>query len=136
VAKFFKTSLASQILANTGSWFPKRLTSHVLRRTVATRIAEILGDEGDKVLKRVLGHSDGSVTSLYNRYGYVREMRRALELWVSELTGSGKSPSVEADEAARPASPVQDAGSETGERSSPANVIPQQESEAAVRQVA
>jgi len=86
VAKFFRTSLADRILALTGSVFPKRLTSHVLRRTVATRIAERLGDEGDKLVKRVLGHADGSVTAIYNRYGYVREMRRALEMWAGELT--------------------------------------------------
>jgi integrase len=63
----------------------KHLTSHVLRRTVATRLAELLGDQGDKLIKRVLGHSDGSVTAIYNRYGYVREMRRALEAWAAEL---------------------------------------------------
>jgi hypothetical protein len=59
-----------------------------LRRTVATRLAELLGDEGDKLVKRVLGHSDGSVTAIYNRYGYIREMRRALEMWANELTGA------------------------------------------------
>jgi hypothetical protein len=30
-----------------------------------------LGEEGDKLIKRVLGYSDGSVTAIYNRYGYV-----------------------------------------------------------------
>jgi len=85
VAKFFNTRLKAQIIANTGSAIPKKITSHTLRRTVATRIAEVLGDEGDKLIKRVLGHSDGSVTAIYNRYGYVREMRRALEAWAAEL---------------------------------------------------
>lgn len=85
IAKFFNTRLKAQIIANTGSAIPKRITSHTLRRTVATRIAEVLGDEGDKLIKRVLGHSDGSVTAIYNRYGYVREMRRALEAWATEL---------------------------------------------------
>jgi hypothetical protein len=33
----------------------------------------------------VLGHSDGSVTAIYNRYGYVKEMRRALEQWANDL---------------------------------------------------
>jgi integrase len=85
IAKFFKTRLLDQILANTGSKFPKRITTQTLRRTVATRLAEQLGDEGDKLIKRVLGHADGSVTSIYNRYGYVREMRRVLEKWANEL---------------------------------------------------
>ncbi len=43
---------------------------------------------GDKLIKRVLGHSDGTVTAIYNRYEYVREMRRALEQWANELTVS------------------------------------------------
>ncbi len=45
----------------------KRLTSHALRRTVATRIAEALGEQEDKLVQRVLGHSDGLVTAIYNR---------------------------------------------------------------------
>ena len=72
ISKFFSTQLRDQIIANTGAPLSKHLTSHVLRRTVATRLAEVLGDEGDKLIKRVLGHSDGSVTAIYNRYGYVR----------------------------------------------------------------
>ncbi len=85
VSKFYNTRLRDQIIANTGAPPAKHLTSHVLRRTVATRMAELLGDEGDKLIKRVLGHSDGSVTAIYNRYGYVREIRRALEAWATEL---------------------------------------------------
>lgn len=86
ISKFFNTRLRDQIIANTGAPLSKHLTSHVLRRTVATRLAEVLGDDGDKLIKRVLGHSDGSVTAIYNRYGYVREMRRALVKWANELT--------------------------------------------------
>lgn len=86
VGKFFKTYLADQMPANTGEYLSKRLTSHVLRRTVATRLAEQLGDEGDKLVKRVLGHSHGSLTAIYNRYAYVREMRRVLEKWANDLT--------------------------------------------------
>jgi integrase len=90
ISKFFNTQLRDQIIANTGAPLSKHLTSHVLRRTVATRLAEVLGDEGDKLIKRVLGHSDGSVTAIYNRYGYVREMRRALAKWASELTSDAE----------------------------------------------
>lgn len=86
ISKFYATRLRDQLIANTGSPLSKHLTSHVLRRTVATRLAEVLGDEGDKLIKRVLGHSDGGVTAIYNRYGYVREMRRALVKWATELT--------------------------------------------------
>jgi integrase len=61
-------------------------TPHDLRRTVATRIAEQLGVGGEQLIKRVLGHSDGSVTAIYNRYGYVKEMRAVLEKWETDLT--------------------------------------------------
>jgi integrase len=88
VSKFFNTRLPDAILALTGTKFSKKFTSHDLRRTVATRLAESLGDEGDKLVRRVLGHSDGSVTAIYNRYGYVREMRRALEQWANDLTST------------------------------------------------
>jgi hypothetical protein len=36
----------------------------------------------------VLGHADGSVTAIYNRYGYVKEMRAVLEHWATDLTTS------------------------------------------------
>ena len=74
-------SIRSDLLA-------KKFSSHDLRRTVATRLAESLGDAGDKLVKRVLGHADGSVTAIYNRYGYVKEMRKALEQWANDLTGT------------------------------------------------
>jgi integrase len=64
-------------------------TPHDLRRTVATRIAEQLGVGGEQLIKRVLGHADGSVTAIYNRYGYVKEMREVLERWTAELTSGG-----------------------------------------------
>ena len=40
---------------------------------------------GRKTIKRVLGHWDGSLTAIYNRYGYVKEMRAALEAWAQDL---------------------------------------------------
>ncbi|MGH8317595.1 MAG: tyrosine-type recombinase/integrase [Steroidobacteraceae bacterium] len=84
----FRTRLPDAILALTGEKFAKQFTAHDLRRTVAMRLAESLGDAGDKLVKRVLGHSDGSVTAIYNRYGYVKEMRKALEQWANDLTGT------------------------------------------------
>jgi integrase len=68
-----------------------RWTPHDLRRTVATRIAEQLGVGGEQLIMRVLGHADGSVTAIYNRYGYVKEMRAVLERWANDLTGEPKA---------------------------------------------
>jgi integrase len=90
-----KTRMLKACLAETGEIPKIRWTPHDLRRTVATRIAEQLGIEGEKFVKRVLGHSDGSVTAIYNRYGYMKEMRRVLELWVKELTAREPGNAVE-----------------------------------------
>jgi hypothetical protein len=65
-------------------------TPHDLRRTVATRIAEKLGVGGEQLIKRVLGHADGSVTAIYNRYGYIKEMRAVLERWADDLTAESE----------------------------------------------
>jgi len=74
------------ICALTGERSAIPWTPHDLRRTVATRIAEQLGVGGEQLIKRVLGHADGSVTAIYNRYGYVKEMRAVLERWAADLT--------------------------------------------------
>jgi len=76
--------LRDAIYANTGG-FLKPWTPHDIRRTVATRIAEATGESGDKLVKRVLGHAEQSVTSIYNRYAYVKEVRKVLTDWANEL---------------------------------------------------
>jgi integrase len=77
------------IYANTGA-LPKPWNPHDIRRTVATRIAEALGEVGDKLVKRVLGHADQEVTAIYNRYAYVKEMRHVLTQWTNELLATEK----------------------------------------------
>lgn len=46
-----------------------------------------IGVGGEQLIRRVLGHADGSVTAIYNRYGYVKEMREVLERWAEDLIG-------------------------------------------------
>jgi integrase len=87
IGKFYRTRLMREIIAERGEAFVEPFTSHDLRRTVATRLAEALGFGGEQLIRRVLGHSDGSVTAIYNRYGYVREMRACLEGWANDLLG-------------------------------------------------
>lgn len=85
--------MTKAICAVSGERVLERWTPHDLRRTVATRIAEQLGVGGEQLIKRVLGHADGSVTAIYNRYGYVKEMRAVLERWAAGLIareGSGR----------------------------------------------
>ena len=85
IGKFYRTRLIREIIADRGEAFTQSFTSHDLRRTVATRLAEALGFGGEQLIRRVVGQSDGSVTAIYNRYGYVREMRACLEGWANEL---------------------------------------------------
>lgn len=77
------------IYANTGI-VPKKWTPHDMRRTVATRVAEATGEAGDKMVKRVLGHTEEGATTIYNRYAYVKEMRRVLTEWANELLATEK----------------------------------------------
>jgi Arm DNA-binding domain len=86
LAKFYQERLPRAIIVCQGAPFASPFTSHDLRRTVATMIGESLGLGGEQLVRRVLGHSDGSVTAIYNRYGYLKEMRAALEAWAQLLT--------------------------------------------------
>jgi hypothetical protein len=44
-------------------------------------LGESLDVGGEQLIKKVLGHSDGSETAIYGRYGNVKEMRAGLEAW-------------------------------------------------------
>jgi integrase len=65
----------------------KDFNPHDIRRTVATRAAEKLGYEGERLVKRVLGQGEDKkdVTLIYNRYGYVKEMRAVLTELAEDL---------------------------------------------------
>ncbi len=64
----------------------QRLLRSTIGAVAVSHVAESLGIGGEPLIKRLLGHSDNSVTSIYNRYGYLKEMRAALEAWARELT--------------------------------------------------
>jgi integrase len=65
----------------------KNVRIHDLRRTVASRMAEL--GVSESVVSRVLNHKSafkGNITGkVYNKYGYDREKRQALDLWASKL---------------------------------------------------
>ena len=57
-------------------------TLHDIRRTVATGMARL--GVAQHVVERVLNHASGTfagVAGVYNRFGYLPEMRDALERW-------------------------------------------------------
>ena len=58
----------------------------VRRRTAASGMAR--DDIPPHVVSRVLNHSPGKaegITAVYNRHGYLREKRHALETWAKKL---------------------------------------------------
>ncbi len=58
---------------------------HDIRRTVATGMARL--KVPPHVVEKVLNHSSGTFAGVYNRFGYIDEMREALEAWDIHLTG-------------------------------------------------
>lgn len=63
-----------------------RWTVHDMRRTAASGMAR--DDIPPHVVSRVLNHSPGKaegITAVYNRHGYLREKRHALESWSATL---------------------------------------------------
>lgn len=80
--------LRTDVLAQRARQLVKRLgmepwTPHDLRRTVSTNLASLGVDEF--IIQRVVGHAYNTVTSIYNRYSYLKEKRAALELWEQRL---------------------------------------------------
>jgi len=72
-------SVASAVRANLTHFDVARFTPHDVRRTVATGISE--AGASRVVVTKILNHTDASVTAIYDRYEYMKEMRAALDAW-------------------------------------------------------
>ena len=59
-------------------------TPHDLRRTAGTHITGLV-KESREIMDQVLGHKDGKVGAVYDRYAYFDEKCRALDGWSREL---------------------------------------------------
>jgi integrase len=57
---------------------------HDLRRTCATNLARIGVDR--QTVEKILNHSDGTVTGIYDRFDRLDERRKALDAWAKRLT--------------------------------------------------
>ena len=57
--------------------------AHDLRRTAATKMAS--GNVDRLVVSKILNHVEQDVTAIYERHGYDREKRRALNAWGRQL---------------------------------------------------
>ena len=75
--------LINAIAKNRHVFGDKRFTVHDLRRTVATRMAQIKISRFD--ISKVLNHTDGDVTSRYDKYAYDPQKKSALLKWARRL---------------------------------------------------
>ena len=83
-----KAKLRLEAISGVTGW-----TLHDLRRTTATGMAKL--KVYPHVIERVLNHASGTfagVAGVYNRFGYLDEMRDALELWERHLQHSISPP--------------------------------------------
>ena len=67
-------------------------TLHDLRRTAATRMAEL--SVAPHVVEKLLNHATGTfggVAGIYNRFEYQKEMREALAIWAAHLKKVSKA---------------------------------------------
>lgn len=87
-------SVSKSVPRNVAAFKIAYFRSHDLRRTAATQMAS-MGTPSTTVGK-VLNHSEGGVTAIYNRYSYDHEKRKALNAWGRKLEGiiSGKKAKV------------------------------------------
>jgi len=76
-------ALTNAITKNRHHFTAERFSVHDLRRTAATKIAEIGVTRFD--IAKVLNHTDHSVTAVYDHYAYDTEKRRALIKWGRRL---------------------------------------------------
>jgi integrase len=58
-------------------------TPHDLRRTAASHMTEM--GIPRLVVSKVLGHSDGSITAIYDRFEYWPQKKQALDAWSARL---------------------------------------------------
>jgi integrase len=58
-------------------------TPHDLRRTAASHMTEM--GIPRLVVSKVLGHSDGTVTAIYDRFEYWPQKKQALDAWSARL---------------------------------------------------
>lgn len=92
VSGFSKWKARLDALSQVSGW-----TLHDLRRTAASGMARL--GVAPHVVERILNHTSGTfggVAGVYNRFGYLPEMRAALDLWAQHVASiSSAGPLVE-----------------------------------------
>jgi len=76
-------SIYNAIIVNKDHFKLDHFTPHDLRRTAASLMAG--AGVNRLVISRLLNHTEGGITKIYDRYSYDKEKRQALELWSRKL---------------------------------------------------
>lgn len=82
-AKVDLDKVIAKLAAENNNAAPASWTIHDLRRTAATTMGKL--GVSRFIQKRVLNHADNDVTGVYDRYEYLVEKRRALDVWARYL---------------------------------------------------
>ena len=77
-------ALTNAVTKNREHFGTKRFSTHDLRRTAATRMAEAGVSRFD--ISKVLNHADSDVTAVYDHYAYDKEKKKALSSWSRRLS--------------------------------------------------
>ena len=77
------STLTNAVTKNRHCFDTERFSTHDLRRTAATRMAEIGISRFD--IAKVLNHTDQEVTAIYDRWAYDAEKKKALLKWARRL---------------------------------------------------
>ena len=77
-SNFAKVKRRLDDLSGVSGW-----TIHDIRRTVRSKLAEL--GVSREVARKILNHEDSKVDRIYNRYDYLAEKRKALDLWQQAL---------------------------------------------------
>ncbi len=78
-----KTSVNHAVRKNQDHFGVDPFTPHDLRRTAASHMTSL--EIPRLIVKKILNHSERDVTSIYDRYSYDNEKRKAMETWEEKL---------------------------------------------------
>jgi integrase len=76
-------SLSHAVKNNLAAWKVAPFTPHDLRRSAASELAQL--GISRLVIEKILNHKDKGIAGVYDRYGYDREKRHALDAWGRRL---------------------------------------------------
>jgi len=82
-----ETAVGRALFRNLEHFGVPAFTPHDLRRTAASHMTGEPLDIPRLVVSKILNHKDSGVTAIYDRHGYDKQKREALEAWGRKVAG-------------------------------------------------